>query len=95
MTTPNPEAFGYRIDHVPAAARCCELHNINCEPSGDLCCGACGEFTHPNHSTSIAPCVLERCACASELVHLSSTQPGYAGARIGMREPTSDRQEQP
>lgn len=25
-------AYGYLIDHVPAQQRCCDLHNIHCEP---------------------------------------------------------------
>jgi hypothetical protein len=79
--------YGYLIDHVPAAQRCCEVHNINCEAPGDLCCGACAEFTHPNHSTSIERCVLARCDCQSEQAHLDATKPGYAGERVGMREP--------
>jgi hypothetical protein len=74
---------GYSIDHTPTAARCCELHNVNCEPPGDLCCSDCSETIHYGPH---AGCVLERCICPSELAHLASTQPGYAGARIGMRE---------
>jgi hypothetical protein len=28
---------------------CCEMHNRNCEPPGDLCCGHCTEFHHGWH----------------------------------------------
>lgn len=78
--------FGYRIDHVPVTRRCCEMHNINCEPPGDLCCDDCGELNH-YRGLEHSPCVLDRCKCASEETHLGTTQPGYAGNEIGMREP--------
>lgn len=31
---------------VPDAGRCCDMHNRNCEPPGDLCCGECTEARH-------------------------------------------------
>lgn len=83
-------SHGYRIDHIPVTARCCELHNVNCEPQGDLCCDDCAEIDH-NHSLTgerdHPVCVLDPCICTSEQQHVGTTQPGYAGAPIGMREP--------
>lgn len=39
-------------------ARCCDLHNRNCEPPSELCCWTCTEAAHPDHrdgSACIAP----------------------------------------
>jgi hypothetical protein len=82
--------YGYRIDHIEIADRCCESHNINCEPPGDLCCRACPEVDHYHALTNEHPhpvCVLDPCVCRSEVEHLGATQPGHAD-RVGMREPT-------
>jgi hypothetical protein len=37
---------------------CCDLHNMHCEPPGDLCCGECAEARHPEHPPAVR-CVLE------------------------------------
>lgn len=37
---------------------CCEFHNQNCEPPGDLCCHDCTEARHPVHPNGVT-CVLE------------------------------------
>jgi hypothetical protein len=36
---------------------CCDLHNVHCEPPGDLCCGRCTEARHPQHPPGVT-CVL-------------------------------------
>lgn len=82
---PTRGEFGYAIDHQPAAARCCETHNTNCEPPGDLCCSGCPEVDHYRGLTH-RPCVLDRCSCTSTEMHIANTRPGWAGAEIGMRE---------
>jgi hypothetical protein len=81
-------SYGYSIDHTPIAARCCRLHNISCEPPGELCCPECSETIHfgPHVGLGVPGCVLEPCSCSSEQEHLETTQPGYGGARVGMRE---------
>lgn len=81
--------YGYLIDHVPAAQRCCELHNVNCEPPGDLCCDGCPEVDH-GALLGHRRCVLVTCGCRSVQQHLDTTQPGYAGDPVGMREPVTD-----
>lgn len=86
MTTTN---FGYLIDHVLMRQRCCECHNINCEPPGDLCCFDCPEVDH-GALLGHRRCVLVKCGCRSEQAHLDATRPGYAGARPGMRAPIED-----
>lgn len=30
--------------------RCCDLHNRNCEPPSELCCGECTEAHHGIHA---------------------------------------------
>lgn len=79
--------YGYSIDHVLEVDRCCELHNINCEPPADICCDDCREVGHPTHLGLGPGCVLDPCDCTSEQQHLETTQPGYAGDPIGMRKP--------
>lgn len=37
---------------------CCDLHNRNCEPPSELCCGHCTEASHPNHPPG-EQCVME------------------------------------
>lgn len=74
---------GYRIDHIAIGDRCCDLHNIHCEPPGDLCCQLCPERDHHQGHR----CVLDRCTCDSEAEHLGATQPS-SGSAIGTREPT-------
>jgi hypothetical protein len=32
------------------ASRCCDLHNRNCEPPSELCCGDCTEAHHGIHA---------------------------------------------
>jgi hypothetical protein len=32
-------------DPTPTA-RCCDMHNVHCEPPGDLCCRDCTEVAH-------------------------------------------------
>jgi hypothetical protein len=39
--------------------RCCDLHNVHCEPPGDLCCYRCTEVEHPKHPPGVR-CVLEQ-----------------------------------
>jgi hypothetical protein len=36
---------------------CCDMHNVHCEPPGDLCCYGCTEIGHPEHSDG-GKCVL-------------------------------------
>lgn len=41
---------------------CCDLHNHNCEPPGDLCCYRCAEAAHDTFPTPHADgtrCVLD------------------------------------
>lgn len=85
MSPHEPPAFGYRIDHIPAAQRCCDMHNVNCEPLGELCCDGCAE-AHHYRGLEHSPCVLDWCDCSTEQQHLDATKPGW-GNRIGMREP--------
>jgi hypothetical protein len=40
------------------AVRCCDLHNVHCEPPSELCCGDCPEAAHPNHPPGTR-CVLD------------------------------------
>jgi hypothetical protein len=30
--------------------RCCDMHNRNCEPPSELCCGECTEIHHGIHA---------------------------------------------
>lgn len=50
---PQPEdvviEVGRTEGEASAPEACCELHNANCEPPGDLCCYDCGEANHPHH----------------------------------------------
>lgn len=39
---------------------CCDLHNRNCEPPSELCCGDCTEGVHPNHADG-STCVMVTC----------------------------------
>lgn len=39
------------------AVRCCDLHNVHCEPPSELCCLYCTELAHPAHADG-SPCVL-------------------------------------
>lgn len=34
---------------APMPPYCCDLHNVHCEPPGDLCCPDCAEAFHPHH----------------------------------------------
>jgi hypothetical protein len=44
--------------HLPGDGDCCDLHNVHCEPPGDLCCADCTEARHPDHPAGTR-CVLE------------------------------------
>jgi hypothetical protein len=51
-------------DFPPPGSRylCCDLHNIHCEPPGDLCCGDCTEGAHdsfPIRHADGTRCVLD------------------------------------
>jgi uncharacterized Zn finger protein (UPF0148 family) len=37
-------------DAARADGVCCDLHNRNCEPPGELCCAGCTEAGHPEHA---------------------------------------------
>ena len=50
MTTARERALGQA-----RAVPCCDLHNRNCEPPGDLCCGECTEYHHGLHACSNNP----------------------------------------
>lgn len=43
--------------HGHLGSPCCDLHNQNCEPPGDLCCRWCVEYSHPQHADG-SLCVL-------------------------------------
>jgi hypothetical protein len=42
----------------PMPPYCCDLHNMHCEPFGELCCDECGEVAHPEHPRGVR-CVLD------------------------------------
>jgi hypothetical protein len=58
---------------------CCDLHNENCEPSGDLCCQECTEAAHatfPVPHLDGSHCVLNTMTCEGDVY-------GYPGAASG------------
>lgn len=61
------EPLSRRSPDVPVesapAAMCCELHNTNCEPPSELCCGFCTEVRHPEHGPGVV-CVLDAARAA-------------------------------
>lgn len=39
--------------------KCCDLHNVHCEPPSELCCEDCVEMYHPTHRLGTR-CVLSQ-----------------------------------